>query len=63
MNVVKHSAKGKMFILTDIGKQIGRVAVKFDSTNLAYHKEYKHAVPEAWVIKGWVKEVDEGGEE
>lgn len=60
MNVIKHSAKGKKFVLTDAGKQIGRVAVKFDITKPAYHKEYKHVVPESWVTKGWVEEVDEG---
>jgi len=62
MNVIKYSAEGKKFVLTDAGKQIGRVAVKFNKNKPAYHREYKHAVPESWVTKGWVEEVDEGEE-
>lgn len=62
MNAIRHSAEGKKFVLTNTGKQIGRVAVKFDSTNKGYHKEYSYVVPESWINKGWVEEVSEEDE-
>lgn len=55
MNIHTHAKPGNRFYLTDKGKEVGRIRVKFETSNT----QYWHTVPQAWIDNGWVVEKEE----
>lgn len=55
MNIQIHAGNGKKFVLTDKGKEVGRIAAKYANDTAHY---YDHCVPELWVKNGWVEEAE-----
>lgn len=58
MNVVVYASEGKVFVLTDKGRQISRIKAKYTVGNHGYRETYQHIVPKAWVDNGWVVQKD-----
>lgn len=52
---------GKIFVLTDKGRQIGRIAVKYDNGRAAFNGKYQRSAPKAWLEQGYIEEKDCGG--
>ena len=48
--------EGYIYQLTEDGKKIGRVRVKYEHENSNY-KQYLYNVPKSWVSNNYVKEV------
>lgn len=59
MTSYTHAAEGNCWVLTAAGKAIGRVKAKFNPEHPTYKKAYKHTIPTAWVLNGWVEERSE----
>lgn len=51
------SSYGKKFVLTELGGEDPRIRNKFEDSYI--HKtQYEERVPETWIKKGYVREVD-----
>ena len=56
-----HAMPGKQFIPTKLGETEARIYAKY---NKSYQNpQYKTIVPQSWLTKGWVEEVDIEGED
>ena len=49
--------EGYRFVLTPLGFENWRVTAKFDD-NYVHKDTYNYTVPTAWIIKGYVQEVN-----
>ena len=52
-----YAKENKKWSLTELGFEIGRIRAKYEE-NSPCRKQYEQIVPEGWVEKGYVKEVD-----
>lgn len=50
-----HAKDGYEFRPTDLGEREGRIANKYKDTYPS--RQYRTAVPQSWLTKGWVIEV------
>ena len=56
-----HVRKGYKFVVTDAGKQIGKIRAKYED-GYVQKVTYEKSVPLIWVTNGYVKEVPVNGE-
>jgi hypothetical protein len=58
VNTFTHVSDGKIFVLTDKGRQIGRIRGKYIPGSMTFQEKYQKHAPLAWVQNGWIEEVD-----
>ena len=56
-----HSAPGKHFEVTFLGRKRPQIAAKFRDGYI-HKQQYEHSIPVSWVTNKWVVEVDNNGE-
>lgn len=56
MNIVIHANEGKVFVLTDKGRQISRIRAKYTIGNSSFQEKYQRSAPKAWLDNGWIEE-------
>lgn len=58
MNVTVHANEGKIFVLTDKGRQISRIKAKYTIGSHCYRETYQRVAPKAWLDNGWITQKD-----
>ncbi len=56
MNIQEKAGEGYEWRLTDKGKAIGRIAIKYDDSYP--NKQYRNSCPVSWVNEGYVERVE-----
>ena len=56
MNNVIRPHDGKKFALTEKGKEVSRIAIKYAEDYK--HQDYTKIAPESWLINEYIEEVD-----